>query len=291
MHCQVVEDVCMGSSSAPHPISVEITETADCSSGLDLNEALDESTDSTLSNGSKSNDSTDKFLGMNETKELNTFSDAEDNFTGEISNNIAQETLNGFRQEYGENFDQGRVQVDVDGEKLVSSGICQEMEAEQNYLIKDAASTNNNCNGIANHLNEEWVDFVGSSADVCDATICDKNHSSEKCETSLIEVESSEAQAGQGHAPNARDSLQLEFDSCPSISVGENRENGSFFKQDSCISETSDVEDETDENNAVSQSSQVCRIDPLEEIIDEAKTNKVLLALNSYIWLLQILGL
>ncbi|KAE9618448.1 hypothetical protein Lalb_Chr02g0142861 [Lupinus albus] len=241
--CDLLGELYVG-SSAVHPIDVEMIKTADCSSGLDLNVALHEST---ISNTSNSNN---------------------DNFSGEVSNNIAQETtINSFRQEGRENFDQGRVQVDV-GEKMISSGACQDMKPVLKFLNAD-----NNCNGIANHLNEEWLDVSGHSADDNDATICDKNNLLEKSET-LIEVESSEAQTDQGHKPKASDSLQSEFDSRPSISAGENLEDGSFFKLGFCTGEISDVEDETDENNVLSHSSQVCRIDLLQEIIDESKTNK-----------------
>ncbi|CAL0320580.1 unnamed protein product [Lupinus luteus] len=256
MDCDLLGEVYVRSSAA-HPIDVEMIKTSDCYSGLDLSVSLYEPT---LSNASQSN-GISKF--MNESKELNMFSDAE-NSAGEISNNIAQEITNPFRQEGRENFNQGRVQVDVDGKNLISSGICQEMEPVLNF-----PTVNNNFNGIANHLNEEWLDILGPSADDSDATISDKNHLLEKSET-LAEAESSDAQAEQVHEPNAS-SLQSVFDSRPPISVGKNLEDGSFFKQDFCSSETSDVEDE---NNALSESSQVCRIDLLEEIIDEAKTNK-----------------
>ncbi|XP_061349204.1 uncharacterized protein LOC133294532 [Gastrolobium bilobum] len=273
-HRQLVEDADVGSSSAPHsrvhvlspPIqqSVEVIKTADCSFGPDLNVALDEPT---LSNASNSKDGTNKFPEMNEIEELNIFHNAEDNFTGEISNKIDQETSNGFRQEVSENFDQGRLHVDVGGENMISSGICQEMEPETNYLDKEVASINNNGKGnrSINNLSEEWADFIGSSADDYDATICDKSHRLEKCETALIEVEGSEAQAVchvQGHTPNAEDSFQSELNAVPSIAV---------------VGETSDVEDEIGGNNAFSQCNQVCRIDLLEEIIDEAKTNKKIL--------------
>ncbi|KAE9589201.1 hypothetical protein Lalb_Chr21g0306531 [Lupinus albus] len=255
--CDLLGEVYAGSSAA-RPIDVETIKTADCYSGLDLSVSLYEST---LSNASNSN-GISKFL--NETTELNMFSDAE-NSTGEISNNIAQETNNPFRQAGRDNFDQGRFQVDVDGKNLISSGICQEMEPVLNF-----PTVNNNCDGVANHLNEEWLDILGPSANDSDATIFGKNHLLEKSET-LIEAESSDAQAEQGHERNASNSLQSLFDSRPPIPVGENLEDDSFFKQDFCTSETSDVEDES---NALSQSSQVCRIDLLEEIIDEAKTNK-----------------
>ncbi|RDX84016.1 hypothetical protein CR513_34994, partial [Mucuna pruriens] len=253
-HCQLVHDMDVGPSSAPHSLSVEITKTADYSLGLDLNVALDKST---LSNVSNSNDGTDKFIGMDDIKELNIFQNAEDNINGETSNKIAQETSNGFSWEENENFDQRRLHADVDCENLISSGICQEMEPEHNYLRKNAASTNNNGKSIGNHLNDEWVDFVAPSADDYDAST---SHRLEECLT-YLKVESSEAQAVchvQGNTLNSEDSLQSELDAGSSSAGGK----------------TSDVEDDIGGKSAVSQSSQVCKTDMLEEIIDEAKTNK-----------------
>ncbi|XP_068492668.1 uncharacterized protein [Phaseolus vulgaris] len=251
-HRQLVQDIDVGPSSAPHSI---YTKTADYSLVPDLNEALDKST---LLNVSNSNDVTEKFLGMDDMKELDVFQNFEDNFTEEISNKIALETSNGFSQEDNEIFYQRRRHVDVESENFISSGICQEMEPEHNYHIKEATSTKNNGNGTGNHLNEEWVDFVGASADDYNATT---SHILEDSEANLIELKSSEAQAvslAQGNTQNSIDSLQLELDAGFS-SVGD---------------KTSYVEDDIGGKKEVSQYSQVCRIDLLEEIIDDAKSNK-----------------
>lgn len=232
-----------GPSSAPHSISVEITKNADSSFVPDLNLSLDKSTLSIVSN---SND-TDKFLGLDD--ELNMFQNAEDNFNGETSNKA------------DENFDPRRLHVYVHSENLISSGKCQEMEPDHNDLSKEVSSTNNNCNRIGNLSDEErCLYYVSPPVDDYDATT---SHRSEKCETSFIEVESSESQAVchvQRNTLNSKDGLQSDLDSGPS-SAGD---------------KTSDVEDDIRGKNAVSQHSQVCRIDMLEEIIDEAKTNKVL---------------
>lgn len=256
-------DVETPSSSSSHLISEEITKTADVGTlGPDLNVALDEST---LSSSSNISDDTDKFLGMSEIEDLNISQRdhrAVDNFTEGISDNIAQETSDGFRQEASENFDQEPLDVNDDGAKLISSGICQEMETEQNYVSEEAASTSNNGNRNAHNLNEEWVDFEAPSVDDCDATVCVTSHRLEKGETDLIEVievEGSEAEPVQRHAPNAADSLQLELNACPSSTVGE----------------TNNVEDNIEGNIAHSQHIQACRIDLLEQTIDDAKTNKV----------------
>lgn len=263
VHDQLFKDADVETpSSSSHLISEEITKTADVGTlGLDLNVALDEST---LSSSSNISDDTDKFLGMSEIEDLNISQRdhrAVDNFTEGISDNIAQETSDGFRQEASENFDQEPLDVNDDGAKLISSGICQEMETEQNYVSEEAASTSNNGNRNAHNLNEEWVDFEAPSVDDCDATVCVTSHRLEKGETDLIEVievEGSEAEPVQRHAPNAADSLQLELNACPSSTVGE----------------TNNVEDNIEGNIAHSQHIQACRIDLLEQTIDDAKTNK-----------------
>ncbi|XP_047158334.1 uncharacterized protein LOC124828976 isoform X3 [Vigna umbellata] len=179
-HRQLVQDIDVGPSSAPHSI---YTKPADYSLVPDLNEALD---NSTLSNVSNSNGVTEKFLGMDDMKELDVLQKVKDNFIEEISNKIAMEISNCFIQE---------------------------------------------------------------------------GHIPEDCETNLIEVESSEVQAvclAQGNTLNSKDSLQSEF-------------NAGFS---SAVDKTSDVEDDIGGKNEVSQYSQVCRIDLLEEIIDDAKSNK-----------------
>lgn len=103
-----------------------------------------------------------------------------------------------------------------------------------------------------------------SSADDYDVT---PSHRLEECETYLIELESSEAQEVchvQGDTLNSKDSLQSELDAGSSTAGGN----------------TSDVENDNGAKSAGSQYSQVSRIDLLEEIIDEAKTNKVLLFIS-----------
>jgi hypothetical protein len=118
----------------------------------------------------------------------------------------------------------------------------------------------NTGNRNANNLNEEWLDFVPTAEDY-DASICDTNHRLEKCETAFVDLEDSENQTVsqvQGHTPNAKDNLQIDFNSIPSTVVGE----------------TSHVEDEIDGNKALGQYNPACSIDMLEETIEEAKTNK-----------------
>ncbi|CAJ1969219.1 unnamed protein product [Sphenostylis stenocarpa] len=255
LHRWHVQDIVVGPSSAPQSIHMETPKTAEYSLVPDLNEALDKST---LLNVSNLNDGTEKSLGMDDMKELNVFQNVEDNTIEETSNKIALETSNGFGQEDNENFDQRRLHVDAESKNLISSGICQEMEPEHNYLSKEATCNNKNENRTGNHLSEELVNFVDASADYYDATT---SHLLEDCETYLTEEENSEAQAvchEEGNTLNSKNSLQRELDA------------GSSSADD----KTRDVEDDIGGKNEVSQYIQVSRIDLLEEIIDEAKSNK-----------------
>lgn len=263
MQYQPVEDTDVESSSSSLASSgsrpVQIIKAADSSCGLDLNVALNEST---LSNASELNDETSQLFGVNN----------DGNLTRDIPSEIAQETSNGFWHEASEYFDQGRL-VDVIVENLASSGVYQVLETEQINVTEEDASMTNNGNGTANNLNEEWVDFVPTAEDY-DATICDTSHRLEKSETALIELEDSEVETVsqvRGVTLNAKD-LQTEFNTNHSTVIGE----------------TSHAVDEIDENTTLGKYNPACSIDMLEETIDEAKTNKVLSVLFSYIWMLWI---
>jgi hypothetical protein len=242
-HHQLVEETVAvtGSSLSSSPscsTPVQIIKSSDSSCGLDLNLALNEST---LSNANDANDKTHKFPGLN---------------VEEIS------------------WDQLQLNNDVNGENLASLGVFDVSETWQNFITGEAASMSNTGNRNANNLNEEWVDFV-PTAENYDASICDTNHRLEKCETAFVDLEGSENQTVsqvQGHTPNAKDNLQIDFNSNPSTVVGE----------------TSHVEDVIDANKALGQYNPACSIDMLEETIEEAKTNKVLSVLVYYIWMLRV---
>lgn len=255
-----VVDADIASSSRSIPVEIVENNNNNYSSGPDLYTDVIESM---LSNASYINHDTNMFIGMNEIKEPN-IQNVEDNFTGGISDNISQETSNGFSYP-SENFDQPQLDVDAAVENSFSR-ISRAMETEQNYLTEEISSICSDDNRNANPLNEEWVDFVPTAADF-DATICDASRRSENCETSLIEVEGSEAQTDspiEGHTSNAKETLQIEFNAKPSIVLGE----------------TSDVEDGIAGNESLSEYNQADRIDMLEETIEEAKTNKVLFVLS-----------
>lgn len=260
----------------PCSVPVEIVKNANCSSGPHLNVVLGECS---LSNTCNSTDGTDNFLRINESEEQYILGSAGENLSGEVTDKIAGNTTNGLRHEAIGSFDHELERMDVGSEKdLFSSGICQDMGPEQTPLNRKNGSANNNGNG------QEGKDSDGFEADDYDSNTCGISHRLENCETALIEGESSEAEAVcqvQGHTPNAKECcLQSEFDYGPSIAVGKNLESGcSLSEEDYFMSKAGHVEDEISGNNAVSQSNEACRIGLLEEIIDEAKTNKVLLAL------------
>ena len=234
-----------GFSSAPRLMPIQITKTVDCSSTPDLNVSLDVA--------SNSNDGTARVLGRNQILDLNVLWNGEDNFTGETSSKTAKkDTSNGFRQDAYENWEWGQVDVDADSENLISAGVCQQIERD---VIKESVSLDENANANANVLTEELMGFVSSAA-----TISAENLLLDKCETALIDKEDAEGQAVchvQGDTVN---------DDLENVSASS--------KQDFLAIESNGAVDEIHQNNKTVQSSQICRIDVLEEIIDEAKTNK-----------------
>ncbi|XP_052731393.1 uncharacterized protein LOC108326530 isoform X10 [Vigna angularis] len=124
--------------------------------------------------------------------------------------------------------------------------------------LNEALDNSTLSNKVKDNFIEEISNKIAMEISNC---FIQEGHIPEDCETNLIEVESSEVQAvclAQGNTLNSKDSLQSEF-------------NAGFS---SAVDKTSDVEDDIGGKNEVSQYSQVCRIDLLEEIIDDAKSNK-----------------
>ncbi|KAI4301283.1 hypothetical protein L6164_034576 [Bauhinia variegata] len=245
----------MGPSSPSQTAPVQIVE----STAFSRRPPLDDSTLSTISNA---NDSSDKFLEINEGKELNTLGNAEENITREMSGRMSLDTSN----------------VDVQRENLITSD-SQEMGSEETYRVREATLSNNNGNGCSKSLDEERRVLDDPTSDVNDVRISAQGHTLENHDTTLVEVESSVAEAVsevQGHTRNARGSAsQSEFSSGHPSTVLETLEAGcSLSKKNYSISEPGNIEDDFSQSNLFSHSNQVCRIDFLEEIIDEAKNHK-----------------
>ncbi|XP_045829398.1 uncharacterized protein LOC123921041 [Trifolium pratense] len=198
---QLVENTVavIGSSSSSSPscsTPVQIINSSDSSSGLDLNVSLNEFA---LSNFTDVNDGTHTFPGING--------------EGYLDRGITKEI----------SWDQLRLNNDVNGENLASLGVFDVSNTWQNSLTEESASMSNAGNRNANGLNEDWVDFVPTAEDY-DATICDTSNRLEKCETAFVDLEGSEMQTiseVQGHPPNAKDYLQTDFNASPSTVVGE----------------------------------------------------------------------
>ncbi|KAF7818298.1 DUF21 domain-containing protein [Senna tora] len=192
-----------------------------------------------------------------------------ENFTGEATDKITENTTNGLA---GGSFAHELERMDVESENLFSSVMCQEVEPEQTPLNRQTASTNNS-NG------KEVEDFDGPAADDNNDISSPISYRFKNYETALVEGENSVVESvnqAQKHFPNAKEcSFQSEFVCGPSISADKNLESGcSFFEQEESVNKAGDVEDEISENDVVSESNQLCRIDLLEKVIDEAKTNK-----------------
>lgn len=307
----------------PCSVPVENDTTANTSSGPPLIVIQDEET---LSNTSKSNDSYNNLLRVNESEVQHLLGNASEDLSGEVFNKINEFTTFDLRHPTRGGFDLELDPIDVGSENMFSYGMCQEMEPEQTPLTRKTDSTNNYSNGkgqkdldgSTNDDNDAMTcsitrilentetaliegedsevdmsngkgqkDFDGSANDDNDAMTCSITHILENTETAFFEGEDSVVDSvnhNQRYMPNAKEcSRQSEFVCGPSCGAGKNLENGcSFSEVEDSVSEAGDVEDKiNNSNNVVGQSNQICRIDLFEEMIDEAKTNKVLVALDS----------
>lgn len=105
-----------------------------------------------------------------------------------------------------------------------------------------------------------------------------------ECDGSLLNIESSVAQLPlpfvQDQTQDAPErGLQSEFCSHPPVTGCEKSQASNSFshtsQEDYYVTEMGDIEDELSRNDIVTRSGQVCRIDILDEIIEEDKNNKV----------------
>ncbi|KAK4281138.1 hypothetical protein QN277_012664 [Acacia crassicarpa] len=215
-------------------------------------------------NTCNSNGSTDKLLRVNESEEQYTLGRVGENLSVDLTNKIAENAANGLKHGASGSCDHELEHADVETENLISSSMCHDMQP---------APVIDNGNG------KEGKYFAAPTADNHDAITCALSHQSVSCGPSLIEGERSEVEAvdqAQRLMPNSREcSLQSELDGSTPSAAGKNMETAcSFDEQEFSVSKASEVEDEISGEDVVSQSNQVCGIDLLEEVIDEAKTNK-----------------
>ncbi|KAK9281754.1 hypothetical protein L1049_004659 [Liquidambar formosana] len=139
-------------------------------------------------------------------------------------------------------------------------------------------------NGTLNGLPAVWKDYVFPVANNLTTAILRKGQQEESSlDSNPLEVGNSAAQlvppSVQEHIPDASDfGFQSKIDSSASSPKCEKPEtSGSSdldFKQDSSVSDVVDFDDESTLNTLVTRSGQICRIDLLEDIIEDAKNNK-----------------
>ncbi|KAJ7972825.1 Ubiquitin system component Cue [Quillaja saponaria] len=303
-HQQVVEETGVGPSSVPEcavdeDTSNELYSSGACSAGSGhLNEPL-----YTVSNTCDAND------GNAESEELKSFENAQENHAGTGLDKVAPQTSNdlmhgagdGFNYELAwdlcinvseelkslENAQENQAETGLDGVANKTSislihGAVEDLNCEQACANAEAKIINSP--GMSQETEpEKNADMETTSANNdafdYDVSIYTKCQNAVTSDTAALPVENSLAHPFL-HVPGRirNTHLELEVASGTAISVRENQESGcSFSKQDYSVSETSCVEDEISENNVLSQSDQVCKISLLEEIIEEAKTNKKIL--------------
>ncbi|XP_054778326.1 uncharacterized protein LOC129286369 isoform X2 [Prosopis cineraria] len=213
-------------------------------------------------NACNSNGSTDNFLRINESEEQYALGKVGENFSVDVTYKITENAANGLKYGASGSCDHELERVGIESENLFSSGTCHEMQL---------ASTNDNGNG------KEGKSFDSPTADNHGAISCAISHRSVSCEPSLIEGGSPEVEAvdqDQRDMPHSKE-CESALDCSPPFAAERNMESAcSFSEQDYLVSKAGEVEDEISGEDVVRQSNQECRIDLLEEIIDEAKTNK-----------------
>lgn len=222
-------------------------------------------------NTPKSNGGVDKYVNsvpFNESEEQYAFGKVGEVSFIDFENKITENVANGFKHDASRSCDNELGLVDVESENLISFGMFHEMQPSPM---------------IDNGNEKEGGDFSCPTADDHDA-ITRAISQLVGCEPSLMERESSEVEAvdqSQRLMPNSNEvSLQSELDGSTAIVVEKDVENScSFSEQEDSVSKADDVVDEISREDMAGQSNQASAIDLLEEIIVEAKTNKVLLSL------------
>ncbi|KAJ7977438.1 Ubiquitin system component Cue [Quillaja saponaria] len=209
-----------------------------------------------------------------ESEELRSLENAQENH---VETGLdAQEKLNVLMCVAGENLNCKQICTNLESTRMVSPEMSEETEPEKGPDM-ETTWTNNDANSSLTDSSDEWKDCEGPAADNYDVSIYENSQNAVTSDTDTLSVEISFAQPLH-HVPRQTQNpsqcgMQLAVGSGTAISVSENLEGGcSFSKPDYTC-----VEDMISENYVVSQSNQVCKISLLEEIIEEAKTNKKIL--------------
>jgi hypothetical protein len=249
---QAIDKPDVGPSSDPHPIDGEAAKETDHTGSVlhadatPLVEALNESM---VSDFYDANDGNDQSCVYTENEEVILLGKAQENSVKVGLNQIVPATSN----------DQKQICENVKSEELISSGT-----SKVGPELTTPAITTSSVNGWQEDLENDWKDFDFPMADNFGMVINGESHNAESCSDST-EVRNFVAQlvplSIQGHAPVAGGSSDI------------------ALKQDYAVSEKSDLEDEPKRDTMVTHSGKVCKIDLLEEIIEDAKNNKVLLDL------------
>ncbi|GLT54281.1 hypothetical protein SLA2020_274920 [Shorea laevis] len=249
---QVIDKPDVGPSSEPQPIDGGAAKETDHTGGVldadatPLVEALNESA---VSDFYDANDGNDQSCVYTENEEVILLGKAQENRVKVGLNHIVHATSN----------DQKQICENSKSEELISWGASKENDIKVGTELTPPGMTTSSINGWRDDLENDWkVYFDFPKADNLDAVVHGESQSAELC--SDTEVRNSVAQlvplSIEGHTPVAGGSSDI------------------TFKQDYSVSEMSDLEDEPKRDTMVTHSGKVCKIDLLEEIIEDAKNNK-----------------
>ncbi|KAA8550891.1 hypothetical protein F0562_002575 [Nyssa sinensis] len=193
--------------------------------------------------------------------------------------------------ENDENVDHNQVRGDTEGEEIISIVKYQESSAslgsDQSSHVT-ATTSKHGDSGISGSIKSNvcatWKDFDKLAACDSNTAIHGGSHQEQSyLDGILLEVENSAVQLAsssvQEHTPNAPESsLQLVLVPDTLISDCEKlKQSGSFDaapEKETSICEMVHFEDESTSNAIVTRSGQICRIDLLEDIIEDARSNK-----------------
>lgn len=255
---QVIDKPDMGPSSEPQPIDGEAAKETDHTGGAlhaDATPLVEVLNESTVSDFYDANEGNDQSCVCTENEEVILLGKAQETSVIVGLNQIVHATSN----------DQKQICENTKSEELISWGTSKENDIKVEPELTPPGTTSS-INGWQDHLENDWkVYFDFPVADCLDAVAHGESHNAESCLDSSTEVRNSVAQlvplSIKGHTPVAGGSSDI------------------TFKQDYSVSEMSDLEDEPKRDTMVTHSGKVCKIDLLEEIIEDAKNNKVLLDL------------
>jgi hypothetical protein len=278
---QVVDKADEGPSSEPRPITIEDAKVTE-----DIGGVVHADSTPLVEDFFDANDGNDHSCGNSENEEVILIGIAQENSVKVGLNEKVHATSNAMLD--GGNDDQKQICENTESEEVISWGTCNEnnikVGSDSPGVTASLINEKDGVRGIVNDLDYDAKGLDFSVADDLDMVICGKSDKEESCSDST-EVRNSVIQRDtpsvkENASVSSECGVQTEFGSEPSVTECQTQAaNGSSdvaFNLEDFVSEMSDIEDEPTMDTVVTRSGQVCNFDLLEEIIEDAKNNKVL---------------